>query len=236
MTTQTTTTTTTTWEKPKGSSIHIETRYPYARAKLWQAFSDADVMSKWLMKTEGYAPVVGTKFVLRAPAGPEALIPAVRATLRDVAPNQPIFLVKTMNDVISDSLQSRKLTLTLLAIFASLALLLSATGIYGVMSYAVSQRQREIGIRMALGARASSVMRMILSEAGMLAAIGLAIGLAAAALLTRVLSSMLYGVGTHDPVTFVAVAALLVTVALAASLVPAWRALRLDPATVFRAE
>ena len=175
-------------------------------------------------------------YALRTQANPESLMPSVRAALRDIAPDQPIFLVKTMNDVISDSLQSRKLTLSLLAIFASLALLLSAAGVYGVMSYAVSQRQREIGIRMALGARASNVARMILSEAGTLAAIGLAIGLVAAALLTRVLSSMLYGVGAHDPVTFVAVALLLVGVALAASLVPALRAARVDPLRAMRIE
>jgi len=173
-------------------------------------------------------------YVLRTQANPESLVPSVRVALRDVAPDQPIFLVKTMNDVISDSLQSRKLTLSLLAIFASLALLLSAAGIYGVMSYAVSQRQREIGIRMALGARASTVTRMILSEAGTLAAIGLAIGLIAAALLTRVLSSMLYGVGTHDPLTFVAVALLLVGVALAASMLPAVRASKVDPLRAMR--
>jgi predicted permease len=175
-------------------------------------------------------------YVLRTQANPESLMPSVRAALRDVAPDQPIFLVKTMNDVISDSLQSRKLTLSLLAIFASLALLLSAAGVYGVMSYAVSQRQREIGIRMALGARATNVTRMILSEAGTLAAIGLVIGLIAAALLTRVLSSMLYGVGTHDPVTFVAVALLLVGVALAASMVPALRASKVDPLQAMRTD
>ena len=102
------------------------------------------------------------------------------------------------------------------------------------MSYAVSQRQREIGIRMALGARASNVARMILSEAGTLAAIGLVIGLGAAAALTRVLSSMLYSVGAHDPITFVAVATLLVVVALGASLVPALRAARVDPLRAMR--
>ncbi|HEY6826416.1 MAG TPA: ABC transporter permease [Gemmatimonadaceae bacterium] len=175
-------------------------------------------------------------YVLRTQSKPESLMPSVRASLHDIAPDQPIFLVKTMDDVISDSLQSRKLTLSLLAIFASLALLLSAAGVYGVMSYAVSQRQREIGIRMALGARASNVAQMILSEAGTLAAIGLVIGLVAAALLTRVLSSMVYGVGTHDPVTFVAVSALLAAVALTASLVPALRAARIDPLRAMRVE
>ena len=175
-------------------------------------------------------------YVLRTQSKPESLMPSVRASLHDIAPDQPIFLVKTMDDVISDSLQSRKLTLSLLAIFASLALLLSAAGVYGVMSYAVSQRQREIGIRMALGARASNVAQMILSEAGTLAAIGLVIGLMAAALLTRVLSSMVYGVGTHDPVTFVAVSALLAAVALTASLVPALRAARIDPLRAMRVE
>jgi putative ABC transport system permease protein len=175
-------------------------------------------------------------YVLRTQSKPESLVPSVRSSLHDIAPDQPIFLVKTMDDVISDSLRSRKLTLSLLAIFASLALLLSAAGVYGVMSYAVSQRQREIGIRMALGARASNVTRMILSEAGALATIGLVVGLVAAALLTRVLSSMVYGVGTHDPVTFVAVSGLLASVALAASLVPALRAARIDPLQAMRVD
>jgi putative ABC transport system permease protein len=175
-------------------------------------------------------------YIVDTQARPEALVPSIRNAVHDVAPEQPLFLVKSMDAVISDSLQSRKLTLSLLAIFASLAVLLSAAGVYGVMSYGVSQRQREIGIRMALGARGADVTSMVVGDAAKLAAIGVAIGLLAAFGLSRVLAGMVYGVGVHDPATFVVVAVIIAGVAIVASLVPAIRAARVDPLAAMRTD
>ena len=175
-------------------------------------------------------------YVLSSNAGQNALLPGIRDAVRSLAPTQPLHLVKSMEEIISESLASRKLTLSLLAIFAMLALVLSAAGVYGVMSYGVAQRRRELGIRMALGARGTDVTSMVLRDAATLAAFGIAIGLVAAAALTRVLAGMVYGVGTRDPATFAVVAAVIGTVAVGASLVPALRAARVDPLTAMRAE
>ena len=175
-------------------------------------------------------------YVISTPLQPEALTPQVRSVVRDIAPEQPVYLAKSMDDVISESLTSRKLMLSLLVIFAALAVVLSAAGVYGVMSYGVSQRASEIGIRMALGARGADVVSMIVLDAARLAAIGVGIGLGAAWMVTRVLTGMLYEVGTHDPMTFAAVAVLITAVAMLASFVPALRAARVDPLTAMRAE
>src|SRR5262249_957932 len=141
-------------------------------------------------------------YIVATPNKPEAMTASVRGAIHDLAPDQPGFLVNALEDVISGPLQSRKLTLSLLAIFAGLALVLSAAGVYGVMSYGVSQRRREIGIRMALGASGTNVTRMVVTDAAKLAALGVAIGLAAAWAVTRVLTGMLYEVSAHDPATY----------------------------------
>jgi predicted permease len=176
-------------------------------------------------------------FVVATQADPNAIVPSIRQAIREVAPNQPLSLVESMDQVISESLQARKLTLSLLAVFALLATALSAAGVYGVMSYGVAQRTREIGIRMALGARGGDVTSMVLWDAAKLAAIGVAIGLGAALLLTRFVAGMLYGtVGTRDPATFAGVTALITFVALIASLIPALRASRVDPLAAMRSD
>ena len=175
-------------------------------------------------------------FVLSTQADPTAMVASVRQAIHEIAPNQPLSQVQTMEQVISDSLQARKLTLTLLAVFALLATALSAAGVYGVMSYGVAQRTREIGIRMALGARGGDVTSMVLRDAGKIAAIGLAIGIVAALALTRFIAGMLYGVGQHDLPTFAGVVALIATVAVVASLVPALRASRVDPLSAMRTD
>ena len=175
-------------------------------------------------------------FVVRADRRPEDLTKAMREAVRSIAPQSPVFQVQTMDGVISQSLTTRRLVLVLLVAFAALALVLSAAGVYGVMSYGVSQRAREIGIRMALGARRGAVLAMILSNAARLMAMGVGAGLLAAALLTRALGSMLYGVGALDPITFVIVPVVIGGVGLAAGAIPAIRAARIDPLESMRAD
>jgi predicted permease len=173
-------------------------------------------------------------FVVSTQADPTSIVASLRQAIGEIAPNQPLSQVETMEQVISESLQARKLTLTVLAVFAVLATALSAAGVYGVMSYGVAQRTREIGIRMALGARGGDVTSMVLRDAGRIAAIGLAIGVVAALLLTRFIAGMLYGVGQRDLPTFAGVVSVIAIVALVASLVPAMRASRVDPLSAMR--
>ncbi|HZX95916.1 MAG TPA: ABC transporter permease [Myxococcales bacterium] len=174
--------------------------------------------------------------VLRTQGDPLAVAGALRALVRSIDPLQPIFSVQSMEQVVSDSVSNRRLNLLLLGMFAALALLLASVGIYGVMSYSVAQRTREIGIRMALGAERGAVLRLVVSEGARLALAGIAIGVVGALALTRVMGSMLYGVSAADPATYAALAAALALVAVAASWLPAQRAVRVDPAVALRAE
>jgi len=151
-------------------------------------------------------------------------------------PNLPVTQVVTMDNLISDSVSPRRFSSVLVAIFAGLALVLAAVGIYGVMSYTVSRRTQEIGVRMALGAQLASVRRMILGQTLKLALMGVGLGLAGTFVVARFLTSMLFGVGMYDPATFLGVAALLIAVALAASYIPARRAMRVDPIVALRYE
>jgi predicted permease len=144
--------------------------------------------------------------------------------------------VRPMSDVIASQLTAKRFAMTLLGIFAALATMLACVGIYGVISYIAGERTREIGIRMAMGAERGDVLRMVLTDAGMMALVGVGIGLVASFLLTRLMSGMLFGVSTHDPLTFLGVAVLLTSVALAACLVPARRATRVDPMVALRCE
>jgi predicted permease len=168
-------------------------------------------------------------FVLSGRGDPQSYVTSVRAIMHDLAPQQPVFSVATMTSILGSTLAARRLALVLLSIFAGLALTLSAAGVYGVMSYGVSQRTQEIGIRMALGASGSAVAGMVLRDAGRIIAAGVLIGLVGAAMLTRLLQSALYGVGTHDPLTFAIVPVVIGGAALLASAVPAMRAARVDP-------
>jgi putative ABC transport system permease protein len=141
-----------------------------------------------------------------------------------------------MDETISDSLAERRFSMILLGIFAALALVMSCVGIYGVISYLAGQRTHEIGIRMALGAERRDVLWMVLREGAKMALLGVAAGLVAAFGLARVMANMLFGVSAHDPLTFAAVASLLVLVALAASYIPARRAMKVDPMVALRYE
>ncbi len=141
-----------------------------------------------------------------------------------------------MDEIIALSISDRRFSMLLLGLFAALALILSAVGIYGVVSYIVGQATREIGIRLALGAQYADVLKMVLSQGAKMTAIGLAIGTVISLLATRLLSTMLFGVSKYDPTTLIAVAAILAAVSLFACFIPARRATQLDPASILRSE
>jgi predicted permease len=164
------------------------------------------------------------------------VLSGVAAAVHALDPDQPILDSGAVSQLIRDSLSRQRFAMQLLGGFAALAILLAAVGIYSVLAYGVRRRRREIGIRMALGAEAGSVLRMIVFQGMRTALVGVAIGLAAALALGRVLASLLYGVRASDPATFAAVAAVLCAVALAASLLPAMRAARIDPVRTLREE
>jgi len=153
-----------------------------------------------------------------------------------VDPNLPITHMTTMDGLISDSTSPRRFSAVLVGIFAALALLLAAIGIYGVMSYTVSLRRQEIGLRMALGAQLTNVRGMILGQTLKLTLIGVGLGLAGCFVLARFLASLLFGIGTYDLVTFIGVPFLQIAIALAASYIPARRAMRVDPIVALRYE
>ena len=174
--------------------------------------------------------------VVRTTSNPLAIAAAVRDVIHKVDPNLPVARVMTMDGLLSDSVSPRRFSAALIGIFATLALLLAAVGIYGVMSYTVSQRTQEIGVRMALGAQVDHVRGMILGQTLKLTLLGVGIGLAGSFVVTRFLASLLFGIGKYDPITFLAVALLLTAVALAASYIPARRAMRVDPIVALRYE
>jgi putative ABC transport system permease protein len=178
----------------------------------------------------------GGTYVLRTAGSPPNLLASIREAFGQVSGQATVFNNETMEDVISNSLATRRFSMVLLGAFAGLALLMSCVGIYGVISYLAGQRTHEIGIRMALGAKRSDVLGMVLGEAAKLALVGIALGLVAAAILTRLMASMLFGVSARDPLTFTGVALLLALVALAACYIPARRATKVDPLDALRYE
>jgi predicted permease len=176
------------------------------------------------------------RLVVRVQGDPSSLAGAVRRVIAQVDPDEPVSALRTMEDLIAVEVTDRKQQMTLLGAFAGLALVLAAIGLYSVLSHAVAQRYREIGVRIALGATASSVVRMMVSRGMALTGIGLALGLGAAWAATQAMKKMLFGVSASDPATYAIVVALLGLVALAASWIPAARAARIDPIVVLREE
>jgi putative ABC transport system permease protein len=174
--------------------------------------------------------------VVRTRGDPAALARTARAALAEIDPNQPVFDVQPLRQMVAKSLDQRRFTLTLMLMFACVALVLAAVGIYGVMAYTVVQRTQEIGIRVALGARPRQVLGMVVRDGMTLVAAGLVIGSLAALALTRVAASLLYGVSAADATTYAALSLLLATVALTAIVLPARRAMRVDPLTALRSE
>ena len=182
------------------------------------------------------APSSFMNLVVRTAGDPLALAPAIERQVRDLDRNLPVYKIATMEQNLADSLMRRRFSMLLLAILAGVALCLSAVGVYGVIAYSVNQRVREIGIRMALGAEAAGVHRLILRQGMRPALAGVAAGLAASLAATRALASLLYGISAFDPPTFLAVSVLLVAVCALAIAVPAWRAARIDPMDALRHE
>ena len=177
-----------------------------------------------------------TAVVIRTHDDPSAIMPSVRRAVAEIDPNEIVYAVETMNGVIERSFAARRLSMILLGCFAALALILSCIGIYGVISYLVGERTREIGVRMALGAQRSDVLRLVLGQGAKMALLGVVFGIALAAGLTRLMSSQLYGVSPRDPLTFAAVAFVLILVALGACYIPARRAASVDPTEALRAQ
>jgi putative ABC transport system permease protein len=190
---------------------------------------------------EMYVPYLQKSFnfmalVIRTSSDPLRLTGAVRSEILSVDKSQPVYDVKTMQDVVSDSVSQPRLYTLLLGIFAALALTLAAVGIYGVMNYSVVQRKHEIGIRMALGAQRSDILKMVVGQGMLLALIGVAVGLAAALILTRVMESLLFGVSARDLATFLTIPLVLAAIAFLSSYIPARRATRVDPMIALRYE
>jgi putative ABC transport system permease protein len=186
-------------------------------------------------RQRGMKPNSSPTVILRSAEPPGELVSAARRIFRDVAPDVPV-KVSTFDDEMGGWLAARRFLLLLVGVFAATALVLAAVGIYGIVAFSVARRTQEIGIRMALGAERSDVLRLVVGEGARLAAVGVLIGLAGALAVTRLVSSLLFGVSATDPLTFAAVAALLVVVALLASYVPARRAMALDPNAALRYE
>ena len=178
----------------------------------------------------------GVDVVLRSDEAHPASLDAIRNAVTTMNGQQFIYNVRTFDEIISKSLAAQRFSMILLGAFAALALLLASVGIYGVISYVVGQRTREIGIRMALGAERLHILRLILGSGGILALAGVGLGLASALGLTRLMASLLYGVRSTDPLTFAGVAVLLIFVALLACYIPARRATKVDPMVGLRYE
>jgi putative ABC transport system permease protein len=174
--------------------------------------------------------------VIRAKADPTSLIAAVREQVRAMDPDQPISGISTMDQLLWRATAQRRFNFTLMGLFAALALTLALIGIYGVMSYLVAHGTREIGIRLALGAQSTDVIKLILGKGALLSIIGVLIGSAGALALTRMMETLLFGVSPTDPVTFITVAAILIGIAMLACYIPARRATRVDPIVALKYE
>ena len=193
--------------------------------------ADLEVYQPYPQATLSYMTLVA-----RTAASPAASVGVVRDAIHRLDPSLPLFEGQTMDSVVAFGLAPRRFNMLLLGVLAAIALVLAGVGIYGVIAYGVLRRRREIGIRIALGAQRRDVLTLVIGRGLRLTGIGIATGVAAALLLTRLLASLLFAVRPHDPLTIFAVAAVLVAVALLACYLPARRALRVDPTVTLRQE
>ncbi len=178
----------------------------------------------------------GTSFVIKTETDPNLVVESVRAAIAEVAPQIPQYRWATMDEVVHQDVAGQRFVATLIGSLAFIALFLSAIGVTGVLSYLVSQRTTEIGVRVALGAQRASLLTHVVGQGVSLAVAGIGIGAVASAGLSRLLGSMLFGTSPLDPATYVAVAAMIAAAAVVASLAPALRAMRIDPLAALRAE
>jgi putative ABC transport system permease protein len=188
-----------------------------------------------------YMPIAqdGSRFlalVVRTAVEPESLTPALESVVRDLDKDLPLSLTRTMDAVLETSIARERMSMIIFSVFALVALVLASVGLYGVISHSVTERTHEIGVRMALGADAGHVLRLVVRQGLTTTAIGVTVGVAAAIALSRWIEGLLFGVKPNDPLTMVAVISTLMAVALIACYVPAWRATRVDPTTALRAE
>jgi putative ABC transport system permease protein len=174
--------------------------------------------------------------VIRTTQEPEAMVASIAQEIQSIDPDMPVFDLNTMDQRLYESLASRRFAMLLLGVFALIALALGGIGIYGVMAYSVNQRTHEMGVRLALGAQPSSILRLVVQQTLVLTATGIAIGLTAGLALTRVMSTLLYGVSSYDALTFITAPLVLGTIALLAGYIPARRAAKLDPMLALRCE
>jgi predicted permease len=181
--------------------------------------------------------VRSTTVMMRATGNPLDLVESMRHEVEKLSSDEVMFDERTMDEIVySESVVGQRFSMILLGVFAGVALLLASVGIYGVISYIVGQRTREIGIRLALGAQRTDVLSSVMSEGARMALLGIGVGLGAALGLTRLMAQLLYGVSAIDPLTFAVVAGVLLLVAMAACYIPAWRATRVDPIVTLRYE
>jgi putative ABC transport system permease protein len=181
-------------------------------------------------------PIGNLFLAVRSGVDPNSMVAAVRGVLQKLDPNLPAYEITTMAERVADQTTRSRFSAWLLSVFGALAMALAAIGIYSVMAYSVEQRSREIGVRVALGARASDVLKMVIGQGMRLALVGVALGLGAALALTQFMKRLLFGVGVADPLTYGAIALLLALVALLACYVPARRATKVDPIVALRTE
>jgi putative ABC transport system permease protein len=174
--------------------------------------------------------------LVRTSGDPMGVVSAARNELRQMDAELPMSSLVTMDQLLADSLSRSRFTMFLLGLFAALALVLTAVGIYGVIAYSVAQRTHEIGVRMALGAQRRDVLGLVLGQGTRLTVIGVALGIIAGLALTHLMGSLLYGISAHDPLTFAAVSLLLIAVAFLASYIPALNATRVNPTVALRYE
>lgn len=226
-------------ESPIGKQIAIGTTYRVIGVvrSVRQSGLDMEVLPEFYVSAAQTTDNTGSlAFVVSGRGDLATLQTAATNAVHELAPRQPVYSVTTMTKVIETSVATRRLLLQLLAGFAMLALVLSAAGVYGVMSYGVTQRRREIGIRIALGAQFGSVTGMVMRDVAVVAAIGIVVGVGGSLLLTRLLGSVLYGVGAYDPVSFTLAPGVIILTALISGAVPALRAARVDPLVAMRSE
>jgi putative ABC transport system permease protein len=229
-------------EDPIGKSFMLNFSSWFPKAEIIGVVSDIKTYGLNLptypeiYRTAAQLPSDDASLIIRTKADPETLAATVREEMRRIDRDIPLRQVRTMEGVIADTLWRPRLSAWLLGLFAALAAALAAAGLYGVMSYSVSRRTQEIGLRMALGAETGDVMRMVIGEGFKLTVVGLALGLGAAFALNRLIASQLFGVTATDPLTYAGVALLLAVVAMAACYVPARRAARVDPMVALRTE